>query len=384
MRFCFSDYFHDMMFKAAGTVSLNFKSKDNFILHFGPTLSYLFRILLIVSLYFAFIFLINYLASTTHIIIPSSYSIPTANAEWNQESTILVNPLGRCLSDENSLCGAQDLFIDNIHDNLYVVDTGNNRIQKYSLIEPFDPQQGSIGVTVASKDLIQPQSIFVDSQTEDMYILDHKSERDSGVYSSDYRVLLWKKNDEIGKKLFSEIGERSFEWRQLYLILDKEMNIYVVARHCVTKWLSSTKYTRQVIVAGKNERSENGKNDLWNPRAFYIDDNLTLYISDWHNNRIQKWLFNATEGITLANNLTYVHGLTMDCNGHIYYTGMNDRLIYRFNPINNQTTIIIDQEKRFQYVEPFFPTSIKLDKYGNIFVIAYESGATQIRKFSII
>ena len=71
------------------------------------------------------------------------------NAEWNEQSTIFVNPLGRCLPNENGLCGAQDLFIDNVHDNLYVVDTGNNRIQKYSLTEPFDPQQGAIGITVA-------------------------------------------------------------------------------------------------------------------------------------------------------------------------------------------------------------------------------------------
>ncbi|UJR12032.1 hypothetical protein I4U23_016210 [Adineta vaga] len=44
----------------------------------------------------------------------------------------------------------KDLFIDNVHDNLYVVDTKNNRIQKYSLTESFDPHQGAIGITVAS------------------------------------------------------------------------------------------------------------------------------------------------------------------------------------------------------------------------------------------
>ena len=235
-----------------------------------------------------------------------------------------------------------------------------------------------------SKDLVQPQSIFVDSQTEDMYILDHKTEIGRVSYSSGYRVQLWKKNDEIGKTLLSEIGDNSVGWIQMDLQLDKEMNIYVIERRSVKKWLSSTKYTRQVIVAGQNERSRNGTSDLWNPRAFSIDDNLTLYIADWHNKEIQKWLFNATEGITLANNLTYVNELTIDCNGHIYYTGINDRSIYRFNPINNQTTIIIDQEKRFQYMVPFFSTAIKLDKYGNIFVIVTGTESTTIHKFSII
>ncbi|UJR07210.1 hypothetical protein I4U23_011498 [Adineta vaga] len=115
----------------------------------------------------------NKFVSKTQMVISSSCPIPMMNAEWNQESIILVNSSVRCLSNGSGLCGAHELFVDNLHDNLYVVNTKNNRIRKYSLTQSFDPHQGAFEVTVASKGLIQPQSIFVDTQTEDMYILDY-------------------------------------------------------------------------------------------------------------------------------------------------------------------------------------------------------------------
>ncbi|UJR12735.1 hypothetical protein I4U23_016909 [Adineta vaga] len=289
--------------------------------------------------------------STTQLVLSSlSCPIPITKAEWNRESTIFVNPLARCVSTENGLCKAQDLFIDNIHDNLYVVDTDNNRIQKYSLIEPYDPQQGAVGLTVASKGLIEPQSIFVDSQTEDI-----------------------------------EVGEYGFgKNHAAYLTLDKEMNIYVGTRFYIRKWLSSSNYTQRIMIAGKNDQGGNGTSDLYDSYAFYIDNDLTLYIADWENHRIQKWLFNASEGVTLVHNLTYIYGLTMGCNGHLYYTDTREQSISQLNLKTNEKTIIIGNENRLKNKKLFFPSAMKFDKFGNIFVIVIDSTATQIRKFSII
>ncbi|UJR18507.1 hypothetical protein I4U23_005414 [Adineta vaga] len=319
--------------------------------------------------------------STTQIVVPSSCSIPATNAEWNQESTILVNPIGQCLSNDYGLCGARDFFIDNIHDNLYVVDTGNNRIQKYSLTEPFDPQQGAIGITVASKGLIQPESIFVDSQTEDMYILDHKTKIIDSSYDPAYRVQLWKKNDETGKLLLGEVAEYRYGAHS-HLTLDKEMNIYVATRYYIRKWLSSTNYTRRVIVAGKSEQSAYGASDLWDPSYFGFDNNLTLYIADWQNRRIQKWLFNANEGITITSNPTYVYGLAIDCNGYLYYNNELDRSIYQVNSINNTKTIVIGDESRFHKIKPTGTSVLTFDKFGNIFAI--DMPRVVVRKFSLL
>ena len=328
-----------------------------------------------------FFLLIDHSVSTAQIVVPTPCLIPPMKATWNQESTVFVNPDHECLPDANGLCKPHDLFIDNIHNNLYVVDTENNRIQKYSLTEPFNPQQGAIGVTVASKDLIQVQGIFVDSQTEDMYILDHKTKITKPSYDSGYRVQLWKKNDETGKVLFSEVAEYGYDL-QSCITLDKEMNIYVGTRYFIRKWLSSTSYTRRVIVAGKSERGSNGASDLWDPSAISIDDNLTLYIADWQNKRIQKWLFNATEGITITSDPTYVYGLAMDCNGYLYYNNNLDRSIYQLNLISNEKTMIIGDESRFHRIGSTGTTVLTFDKFGNIFAIDVVSSV--VRKFSLL
>ncbi|CAF0901412.1 unnamed protein product [Adineta ricciae] len=323
--------------------------------------------------------------STTQSVLSSSCPIPITNAEWNQKSIIFVNPLARCLLNENGLCRPQDLFIDNMHDNLYVVDTQNNRIQKYSLTEPYDPQQGAVGLTVASKNLIEPQSIFVDNETEDMYILDHITKITQRSFDSGYRVHLWKKNDQTGRILFSEVvGEYGFGKNQAsYLTLDKEMNIYVGTKFYIKKWLFSSNYTKKMHVAGKTGAEASGPSDLWDPYAFYVDDDLTLYIADWQNKRIQKWLFNATEGITLASNLLYVYGLTMGCNGYLYYTDVYDHSIFQLNLKNNEKTRVIGDGSQRPLKKMLFATVMKFDKFGNIFVIDSDSGY-RIRKFSII
>ncbi|CAF1238487.1 unnamed protein product [Adineta ricciae] len=73
------------------------------------------------------------------------------------------------------------LFIDDVHDILYVADTNNNRIQKYFLYQ-IDHSTGlSTGINVARKNLLLPHCIFIDTRTEEMYILDFEL-RDHASY----------------------------------------------------------------------------------------------------------------------------------------------------------------------------------------------------------
>ncbi|CAF0901432.1 unnamed protein product [Adineta ricciae] len=320
--------------------------------------------------------------STDETSVHSLCHISNINADWSQESHIFINVNARCLApNEHALCGVEDLFIDNVHDNLYLVDVYNNRIQKYSLTEPYDPYLGAIGIIVASKDLNKPQSIFVDSETEDMYILDHMTEITQPSYDSGYRVHLWKKNDQTGRILFYEIGEDATNYYS-YLTFDKEMNIYVGTRFHIKKWLFSSNYTQQVLVAGKTDEYIHGRSSLYLPRNFYVDDDLTLYIADWQNKRIQKWLFNATEGITLVKNLTNVHGLTMGCNGHIYYTDISDQSVFELNLKNNEKRTIIGDESINREKSEFYPMLMKFDKFGNIFV--FNLRTSMVMKFSLL
>ncbi|CAF1595595.1 unnamed protein product, partial [Adineta steineri] len=312
-----------------------------------------------------------YLASIEAPIFSSkSCSIPSVNATWNTQGTLFINRHGRCLSNENELCGPSDLFIDNIHDTLYVVDTNNDRILKYLLNEIYDTEVGATGITVANQDLISPQSIFVDTNTEDMYIIDFGQKYARRLqYHASYRIHLWKKNENDGKILISEEGEYLFGQARPHLTLDKEMNIYIGTRFYIRKWLASTDYMEKIFLAGKNQYNPNQMTDLFDPVGFVVTDDLTLYIADWNNKRIQKWTANATEGTTVVGNLTYVIAITMDCNGYLYYIDTYKYTITQLNIVTNQSRIIGGFQDDLKKLMLHSPTAIRIDKFGNLFLL---------------
>ncbi|CAF5052403.1 unnamed protein product, partial [Rotaria sp. Silwood1] len=60
------------------------------------------------------------------------------------------------------------------------------------------------------------------------------------------------------------------------------------------------------------------------PWAVFVDNTSAVYVSDWENNRVQKWLANASNGTTVAggspgkalNQLT--DRISVDANGSVY------------------------------------------------------------------
>ncbi|CAF1383132.1 unnamed protein product [Adineta steineri] len=307
---------------------------------------------------------------------PESCPIPHVTAKWNNSGNVFINRLGECLSNKYGLCNPGDLFIDDIHETLYVADTNNSRIQKYSLSEIYNSEIGATGITVASKNLISPHSIFVDTITEDMYIMDF--DQNFGTVSQvSYRVHLWKKNDTIGRILLTEASDYSLGYDSHYLTLDKQMNIYVGTTSFITKWSASTDYTERTIVAGMVQYDEK---QAIGPAAFVVTDDLTLYIADWSQRRIQKWKVNAARGTTVIGNLSYVKGLTMDCNGFLYLVDTFKYTISQFNIKMHQNRVIVNIKDLFKEFMFHLSTAIKIDKFGNIFLI----GVNQIYKFSIV
>ena len=61
-----------------------------------------------------------------------------------------------------------------------------------------------------------------------------------------------------------------------------------------TKWSQNG-----VSAAGGNGRGS-GLDQLWSPEGVYIDDDQTLYVADYNNNRIVEWELGATSGRVVA------------------------------------------------------------------------------------
>ena len=87
------------------------------------------------------------------------------------------------------------------------------------------------------------------------------------------------------------------------------------------------------------------------PYGLAFDVSSSLYVTDYHNNRIQKFPISDQHGTTVAglangtagNSLNALHlpvGLVIDPNKNIYFTDRaNDRLMYWKNAANEGTMI---------------------------------------------
>ncbi|CAF1429254.1 unnamed protein product [Rotaria magnacalcarata] len=92
-------------------------------------------------------------------------------------------------------------------------------------------------------------------------------------------------------------------------------------------------------------------NELYYPYGMALDSANSLYVADYHNNRIQKWLSGATHGTTIAGQSSGVAGassttltmpvaIVLDSANNMYFTDRgNHRVMYWANGASSGTTI---------------------------------------------
>jgi hypothetical protein len=135
-----------------------------------------------------------------------------------------------------------------------------------------------------------------------------------------------------------------------------------------------------VIVAGTTSSGSNA-NQLDQPSCLYIDDNNTLYICDYNNHRIQKWVQGATSGMTVAGSSAGTQGssstllknpldLTFDQNGYMYVADSGNNRVQRFAPNSTNGTTILSSS----YLSN--PTAIDIDNNSNIYIV--DEGHTRV------
>ncbi|CAF4123060.1 unnamed protein product [Adineta steineri] len=95
----------------------------------------------------------------------------------------------------------------------------------------------------------------------------------------------------------------------------------------------STSATYGSVVAGS------GANQLNNPRAVLVDSSGALYIADGNNNRVQRWLQNASSGTTIiggtlgtaTNQLNFPETVLFDKYGNLLVVDRGNNRIQLFN-----------------------------------------------------
>ncbi|CAM4857880.1 unnamed protein product [Rotaria socialis] len=224
-------------------------------------------------------------------------------AVWNS-SFLAVAGTGIRGSASTLLSNPVHVFFDSLN-SMYVVDQSSHRIQRFiagalhSRVNAeslhFPTLGSNLGTTVAGitsnggisvTQLKSPTAIFV-TPSSFMYIVDNGNQR----------IQKWRIGEPSGSTVAggngpgSALSQISISYG---IYIHNEYNIYVsdYGNHRVVLW-NAGNTTGGRLVAGGNGNG-NADNQLSLPYGIYVDQNGTLYIAEYGNHIISKWLPSKT------------------------------------------------------------------------------------------
>ncbi|CAF3889005.1 unnamed protein product [Adineta steineri] len=276
-----------------------------------------------------------------------SYNLPkfSAYATWSSNgvtlfntSTIGTNPYG--------------LFV-NTNNTLYVCEYSQNIIQVWL-------ENSTIPIRNISGGLSSPYAMFV-TVNGDVYV-------DNGNANS--QVDKWAVNKTAG---ISVMTVKAACWG---LFVDIYNNIYCsqyTIHQVVTKSLNSN--SNMWIVAAGTDCQGSTSNTLYNPRGIFVDTDLNLYVADYNNNRIQLFLSNQLNAITVAGTgasstitLSGPSGVVLDADGYLFITDTTNQRIIGSGPNGFRCLVGCSQAIGSASNQFHFPVTMVFDTYGNMLV----------------
>jgi hypothetical protein len=171
------------------------------------------------------------------------------------------------------------------------------------------------------------------------------------------------------------------------ICLDRQGNLYVCEwfNNRITKWLPGA--TSGVIVAGGNFINGSNANQLNSPTDVFVDFAGNIFIADQGNHRIQKWAPGATTGITVAggngagaaaNKLNSPVSIFVDKQGNIYVSDQNNNRVQKWSlGATTGVTVAGGNGAGSAANQLNKPEGIFVDNLGNLFVSDYNNNRIQ-------
>jgi sugar lactone lactonase YvrE len=233
-----------------------------------------------------------------------------------------------------------DVFVTNT--SIYILDSANYRVKKWS-IDRTNPIiiagiTGSQGNSTSLTTFSYSDYLYVDNY-DYIYVADKFNSR----------VLRFMSNSMSGSPgiVVAGNGTAGSDANQLYMpagmYVDNTRALYIadMLNHRIQKWAWGLWYG--VTVAGSG-RAGNSLTQLNQPRAIIIDSNSYMYILDGANNRVLRWAINATAGVCIAactrttgtqpNQLNSPVDITFDSDGSLYVSDYHNDRVQKFEIMN--------------------------------------------------
>ncbi len=280
----------------------------------------------------------------------------------------------------NQLDDPTDVVVDN-SGAIYISDVNNHRIQKWA-------PGASEGVTIVggydspAKDsyiLGAHNGIFLDASSN-LYVAETGRNR---IRKWALGVNPMSGVTVAGRPPFSGSGpmELNIPWA---VFVDRSDNIYIADRlnHRIQKWTVGA--TSGTTVAGSTGQSGNDAKLLKDPFSVFVDVSNNIYIADRGNSRIQKWTPGASNGITVAGGAPQnfdCADIFVDASGNIYVADPTNHRIQKWAPgASSGTTVAGGNGVGSNANQLNSPTGVFVDAVGNIFVA--DRGNSRIQKWA--
>ncbi len=288
-------------------------------------------------------------------------------------------------SAANQLKGPSKIFMDPAN-NLYIADAANDRIQKWA-------PGATAGITVAggngrgaaANQLNNPMGVFLDG-SGNIYIAD----------AGNYRVQKWAPGAGSGVTVAGGNGPGSADDQFLVpasVFVSSTGSVYVTDysdNSRVQKWYPGAK--TGVTVAGSCCNGPGSAGDQLNyPTDAYVDGDSIIYVADYGNNRVEKWVFGATAGIVVAGGQGAGSGPTqlngpmsvfLDYSNNIYISDYGNNRIQRWPPtVFSGTTIAGGNGAGAASNQLNGPSGVFLGYDGNLYVDDMNNNRVQLWGF---
>jgi sugar lactone lactonase YvrE len=182
--------------------------------------------------------------------------------------------------------------------NIYVLDANNERVTKWA-------PGASTGILVAGGNtegisvntLSGPAGMYVESNTSTIWIAD--------TYNN--RIVKWS-SPSIGVLVCGSYGSKADQFdtpQGLFVDTSASNTLYVADtdNHRIQMWLPGA--TNGITVAGQTGVAGSGIDQLNGPQTLLLDKNGIMYILDTGNNRIMQWTIGSTSGVCIVGTTTY-------------------------------------------------------------------------------
>ena len=297
----------------------------------------------------------------------SSLSLSTLDLSFNQPklpSCAHWNPDGITFTNRSTIGGDPIAIFITPDNTVYVASRGSSGIQMW-------PNGNSTSIRVFITSGSAPSDVFV-TNDGDMYI-------DNGA--SKQSVDVWMLNGT------SAIAAMHVSGCCFGVFVDIYRNLYCASQsnQQVVKRSLNEAINGTTVVAG-NGTSGNSPNMLSGPRGIFVDTNLSLYVCDCYNGRIQRFSYGRSTGITVAGYgatgspvLSLPTDVILDADGYLYIVEYGNHRIVASGPHGFRCIIACTRSSGSASNQLSNPHSLSFDREGNLFVI--DTSNSRVQKF---